>query len=303
MERKNWFVRVLIIALCLLLASGITYRFIYLTPRGDLSVGVLIVLSLLVILTLSESFNNFSVGSLLSLSREVTKKTAEASGLATENRELRSQLISIATNVSQKQSSTNIVGLPQELARLFSVTQAPVEEVNEKQAEEAPPVSAEVPQRPVRRLNQRKLEQLGIERFLKANEFEQFPVVREAKLQAQIELIDPVSTSSPIFDGYLNTLVSEIFIEVRPMSRYPALMLRERLYLMLTKLSHYRASKKTNVFLALVFVQIPGEDPNSSIQMSRLFSEFQPAISGGLLRIFDIALTQEDAAGIYVESA
>jgi hypothetical protein len=80
-------------------------------------------------------------------------------------------------------------------------------------------------------------------------------------------------------------------------------MLRERLYLMLTKLSHYRASKKTNVFLALVLVRIPGEDGTSQSQMSKLFSEFQPAISGGLLRIVDVTLTAPEEAEIYAGTA
>lgn len=67
---------------------------------------------------------------------------------------------------------------------------------------------------------------------------------------------------------------------------------------MLTKLSHYRALKKTNVFLALVLVSVPGEEARLT-QISRLFTEFQPAISGGLLRIVEISLTEEEAAGVY----
>jgi hypothetical protein len=143
------------------------------------------------------------------------------------------------------------------------------------------------------------VEQLGIERFLKANDLDQFLLVREAKLTAQIETVDPVSTSSPIFDGYLNSLDAEIFIEVQLDNRSPVIsFLRDRLYVMLTKLSHYKLLKKTNVFMSLVLVSIPGEDPRPS-QISRLFTEFQPAITGGLLRIVEIRLTEEDAAGLY----
>lgn len=300
MSTGNWFVRGLIIALCIFLSAGILYRFIFITPVGDLSPGVLVVLALLVILVLSESFNNFSLGSLLSMSKEVTAKKTQVYELKAENSELRSQVISIATNVSQRQTSTNILGLPQDLARMFTVTAAGEAEVQEKQAEEQAPVQEHPTHRPApRRLDRRKLEQFGIDRFLKTNELDQFPVVREAKLTAQMVIVDPVSTSSPIFDAYITSLEAEIFIEVQLDFRFGILPLfRDRLYVMLTKLSHYRALKKTNVFLALVIVSAPDEEarPNRN---SRLLNEFQPAISGGLLRIVEVALTEQEAAGLY----
>lgn len=300
MKEVNWFVRGLIIVLCIFLAAGIAYKFIYLKPTGDLGIGVLMVLALLVVLALSESFNSFSIGSLLSLSRDIEKKNAEVSDLKTENRELRSQVISIATTFSQRQTSTNIVGLPQDLARMFTVTSADDKEVQEKQdAEQAAPEEP-VPRAAAPRFDRRKLEQRAIERFLKTNDFEQFPVVREAKLMAQIEVLDPVSTSSPIFDAYLNSLDAEIFVEVQVLPRHSLILFRERLYVMLTKLSHYKALKKTNVFMSLVLVIIPGEGARPS-HISRLFSEFQPAISGGLLRIVEISFSEADVADLFTD--
>ncbi|QEE25820.1 hypothetical protein CS053_15865 [Rhodanobacter glycinis] len=300
MGTKNWFVRCLIIALCLFLGAGIFYRFVCIAPAGDLDPGMLVVLALLVILVLSESFNNFSLGSLLSMSKDVAEKKAQVSDLKVENRELRSQVISIATTVSQRQTSTNILGLPQDIARMFTVTAAGEAEVEEKQADEQVPAQEHQEYRPARkRLDRRKLEQFSIERFLKVNELVQFPAVREAKLTAQMEIVDPVSTSSPIFDAYVTSLDAEIFIEVQVTNRFGIMSFqRDRLYVMLTKLSRYRALKKTNVFLALVLVSIPGEEVRPS-QLSRLFTEFQPAISGGLLRIVDITPTEQEAAGFY----
>lgn len=302
MSTGNWFVRCLIVALCLFLSAGIFYRFVHIAPIGDLGAGVLVVLALLVVLVLSESFNNFSVGSLLSMSKEVAEKKAQVAELKTENRELRSQVISIAANISQKQTSTNIVGLPQDIARLFTITTAhdEDEDAQNEQVEEPVQPQEQPAQRPApRRLDHRKIEQIGIDRFIKANDFEQFPAVREAKLTAQIEAIDPISTSSPIFDAYLTTLDSEIFIEIQFNNRFGVMsFVRDRMYVMLTKLSHYRALKKTNVFMSLVLVSMPGEEPKPS-QLSRLFTEFQPAISSGLLRIVEITLTEEEAAGVF----
>lgn len=300
MNKGNWFVRCLIVALCIFLCAGIVYRFLFVTPVGDIGPGLLVVLALIVVLVLSESFNSFSLGSLLSMSKDVAAKRAQILDLKTENRELRSQVISIATNISQRQTSTNILGLPQDLARMFTVTAAGDAEVQEKQAEEhaAPQEHSELRVAP-RRLDRRKLEQFCVDRFLKVNDLVQFPAVREAKLTSQVEIVDPVSMSSPIFDAYVTTLEAEIFIEVQLIRRFGFMSFyRDRLYVMLTKLSHYKALKKSNVFLALVVVSVPGEEA-TPIQLSRLYAEFQPAISGNLLRIVEISLTEQEAAGLY----
>lgn len=302
-RHTNWFVRILIVVLCAFLATLVGYRFFNSQPFGDLSVGVLVVLALIIVLVLSESFDNFSVGKLLSLTREVQKHQADVSDLKRENLDLRGQLVSVATSVativSQRQTSTNILGLPEPLARALGVTPAPEEEVREKQAEEQRrqiPAAGPPPARP----DQRKFEDKAIERFLQSNNLQQFPVVRDPKLMAQIQALDPISTSSPIFDGYLNTLDAEVFIEVRPTGRLGLLMYRERLYLMLSKLYHYRTLKKVNVYLALLLVALPGDEPKPD-SVSRVLSEFQPAISSGLLRVVEISLTEPEAAELYVQ--
>ncbi len=111
-ERKaNWFVRILVTLLCVYLIALIAWRFFYFVPLGDLSIGVLIVLALVVVLVLSESFDSFSVGKLLSLNREVQRRDVQVAELKRENTELRTQIVSVATTVTQRQSSTNILGL------------------------------------------------------------------------------------------------------------------------------------------------------------------------------------------------
>jgi len=143
---------------------------------------------------------------------------------------------------------------------------------------------------------------MAVARFLRLNSLDQFPVLREAKLQAPIAVLDPVSTSSPIFDAYLNTLDSEVFLEVIAGSRNPMLFIRDRLYVMLSKLHHYRTVKKANVYLALIVVSLPGdvERPGSVL---RLLSEFQPAITNGLLRVMQLAMTEADTASLYVQDS
>lgn len=60
-KKANLFVRTLIVFLCLFLVGLIGYRFFVFPPLGDLSPGVLVVLALIVVLVLSESFDSFSI--------------------------------------------------------------------------------------------------------------------------------------------------------------------------------------------------------------------------------------------------
>lgn len=276
----------------------VAYRFFACMPLGDLGPGVIVVLSLIVVLVLSESFDKFSVGKVLALTREVDQKKVEVADYKRENLELRSQIIKIATNVSQHQSSTNIIGIPDVLARMYSVGQAPAEEVQEKQAEEQPPRQAQPTERPVRRINSRMLEEKSITKFLELSNLQQFPVVREAKLMASMEVADPINISGPIFDGYLNTLDAEIFVEVKITGRYSLVMFRDRLYMMLSKLYHYKTIKKSNVYLALVLATLPDEEIRHNY-ISKILNDFQPAISNGLLKVIEIDFSREEASELF----
>ena len=57
------------------------------------------------------------------------------------------------------------------------------------------------------RLNLRRVEEKALERFLRQNNLEQFPVSQNVRL-TQIDVIDPISTFSPI--RVLNILVAEV---------------------------------------------------------------------------------------------
>lgn len=301
-RKSNNFVRILIVMLCCFLVALIAYRFFCLEPAGDLGPGVLTVLALLVTLVLSESFDSFSIGQLISLKKEVQKKQSEITETKRENTELRGQIITIATQMSQHQTSTNIVALPEILGR-FSIKPAPDEEVREKQAEEGNekqvadnlrPIEPVATERVIKKVDTHRLEEKAISKFLDLNNFSQFPIAREIKLMAQFEVADPISTSGPIFDAYLNTLDSEIFVEVRQANRN-FFLFRDRLYMMLSKLYHYKLLKKSNVYLSLIITTLPSDDQKNN-SISRIFAEFQPAIASGLLKIIEINFTLEDEA-------
>ena len=101
---KNWFVRILIILFCLGIASMIFFNFFCVEPYGEFKNGIFFLLSILLILVLAESFDNFSI------KREIKNKEKENKKLEQRNTELISHIISITNTQTQKQQSTNIFG-------------------------------------------------------------------------------------------------------------------------------------------------------------------------------------------------
>lgn len=109
-NKSNIFVRVMLVLLVLLLACMIGYSFFFVEPKGTITPELISLIIIMVVLVLSESFDNFSVAKLLSISREVDKKDAENQYLEERNDKIMSQLISISTCQSQTQSHTNVYG-------------------------------------------------------------------------------------------------------------------------------------------------------------------------------------------------
>ncbi|MGI0154488.1 hypothetical protein ACQ661_12620, partial [Pseudidiomarina sp. WS423] len=102
-KKENWFVRVLIVLFCLLLASMIAFSYFGVEPKGQINSGIVTLLLLLLILVLSESFDNFSIGKLISVTREAKRKEKEVQKLEKEKSELLSQLITISSTQHQTQ--------------------------------------------------------------------------------------------------------------------------------------------------------------------------------------------------------
>lgn len=293
-KTPNYFVRSLVVLLCVLITGMLVYNFFIIEPLGEINAGLITLTGILVVIVLSESFDNFSVGKIIAISRENKKKEVAINRLTGENDELRKQIINVATSVNQNQSSTNIFGLPEDVIKKFIVQRASDEEIQERETEES---TAEDQAREVRRRPDfRKIEELTLDKFLSNRNLDNSNLIKEAKLVTQFHGIDSVSNIQPIFDGYINTGEEEVFFEVRPSFTH-AMMWRERIYVMLNKIHLYRTIKKSNAYLYLVLVTIPEEimDRRPRSDTERLEEYFEPAIANGLLRIAHIELTTEEA--------
>ena len=302
-KKPNWFVRILIILLCIFIGVLIYFNFFWTCPPAQISTGLLVLIAFLTVLVLSEAFDNFSIAKLISLSKTVKETDNKNQELKKENSDLRNQIVSISTSISQKQINSTFV-LTDELARMLSVRQAEEPEKQQKQQETEQETEQEVTttttttipptQEPATRrfINTRRYEEVALPKFLAAEGLSQLPIISDAKFTNQFQQIDPISEFSPIFDGYIKTIDTEIFIEMRTKNR-SMIMLRERLYLMLSKINYYRNIKRVNAYLFLVLIIRPGEEQNESI-LDRIKKEFEPAITNGLLRIREIEITAEE---------
>jgi len=104
MENKpNYFVRTLIGILILALITLVGLSFSLGEPKYDISTGIVTVILIIVILALSESFNQLSIGKVLNLTREVSKRKEENTIVKEENKELRQNLFKIVSNIQQSQ--------------------------------------------------------------------------------------------------------------------------------------------------------------------------------------------------------
>lgn len=109
-NKINWFVRILIILFCIVLAAMIAFNYFMVEPKGDINKGILSLLSMLLVLVLAESFDNFSLGKLVSINREAKKKGEQVKNLEQKNSELLKQLITISCTQTQTQQHTNVYG-------------------------------------------------------------------------------------------------------------------------------------------------------------------------------------------------
>jgi hypothetical protein len=141
-----------------------------------------------------------------------------------------------------------------------------------------------------------KFEEVAMTQFIESEGFNPHAIVRDAKLVSTIQQIDPISEYSPVFDGYIKNNESENFIELKSIKAGSAL--REKLYLMLSKINYYKAIRGVNAVLYLVLVVRPNEEelPNGrhNIIVEKVLREFEPAVNSGLLQVRHIQISQQE---------
>jgi len=297
-KQPNWFVRILIVLLCIFLCVLICYNFFWSSPPAQISSGLLALIAFLTVLVLSEAFDNFSITKLMTLSRTVKDKENRNQELSEENINLRNHIISITSNINQRQNNSMNIGIG---TNSITVEQADEPEKEEEkrriEIEEAPETEKFETKKSV---SYRELEKVALPKFLQDEKLTNYPLINDVKF-VHFQQVDPINEYSPIFDGYILKDDTQIFIEMK--SRRLAMISRERIYLMLSKIYHYKRVENVNAFLFLVFVASPDESTQNYISKSfeRMVQEFEPAIKNGLLKLRKVEITQEEIDALEIE--
>lgn len=298
-KKTNWFVRILIIILSLFILVIIMVNFLFTVPKGEINYGIITLLLLVIVLVLSEVFDNFSIGKLISLNKENKVKDNNINILKDENKTLREEVINITSLITQQQSNTNIIGIPNNFSSGISVEKSTDEESKEDDCISNENKTLEKNMK--KRINIKKMEELAINEFFEKNDLVEYKInfIRDAKLVTHFHNIDPISNNQPVFDGYFKYFEKELFFEVIPMRSY--MMMRiEKIYVMLNKIYLYNKVKKADAVLILIFVNL---DYKNDMDYERRLNEFSdmflPAIHTGILNIIKCDMEEEDINNIY----
>lgn len=314
MQKKNWFVRVLVILLILFIASIIVISYFFSINKFIITGQIICLICILVVLALAEIFDNFSIGNIITLNRQYKNKEKELERSEKENRELRLQLTNVFSNINANHN-TNIFGSSSEsLSRLLSVEKAEPEEVEKKIEEE---VKEHTPEKHDENEVQTKMDFIsrrrvfqGIENLLLARYFEKNNIKQE-QICTQIKFsegfvdTDPIMERNVIFDAYYKEpWDEEVFVEMCMSNSLPML---DRFYLLLSKVYHYRTVKKLQAKLVLI---IPAISEKNVVDLSlrglgankeRFFKYFAPAIKNNLLKIVELEVSDADIEKIKKE--
>lgn len=297
MENKNvdWFVRVLIVVLSFLIGAMIFYNFFITAPVGEISNGLIALLILLILLILSEAFDNIALGKILSLNRKIEEKRIEVSDLKSEKQNLLNMLVK---NISFQSQSVGISG--HDLKEILTVIKADPERIEQETKEKEANIEDEqlyTFQEP-KRINFRKVERHVLNSFIETNKLQGFLFYEQVTFSKNYATVDPISTLTPIFYGYIETESTEIFIEVK-LQR--VVNFRGQLYSRLSALYHYREAKKVKAYLQLILVELPEDEKMGRIHNTeeRIRDIFEPAIEKKLLKIKYVKLTSAETKGLY----
>lgn len=267
MEKKpNRFSRVLIVILIVFIATIVISSFILGESKFSLTNEIILLILLLVVLALSEVFDNFSIGNLITAKKEKHEKEVELKEAKSENNELRTQLISIVSN-SITNRNMNIFGLSKDdWVQMAGVEQAESSAVEEKKEEDlVVDKKSFADDSGKRRRMLPKIEKIAIDRFCTQHKIPILSVVREVKIN-----FAPVS-----------------------MNMY-------NLYYLLSKVYYYRKANQLHAKVVLILPNLPEsywkDRWYSSISkvISNLQETFAPAIKNNLLEIVPIEITQGD---------
>lgn len=266
--------------LCAVISSMIVFCFI----KDDVYFkdSVIILSCLLVIVALSISFDNFSVGKLISIKREANKNLERAEKLENEKNEIFNKLIHIGTNSNNKFNLSNSkVTISSTIEDLTCNDEKNYEE-EQKIFEKSDTDSTK------KKFNRKILKTMILKKYYGESKFRELKW--NIKLDEKIIACDKISSRQTFFDAYLETETKEYFIMVINQNlSYPA---HDALYIKLNRILSYKNLKNTEKDAQLLIVMARKKDEPAADEF--LLSYLNKAIASNLLCVEYVEYTDED---------
>lgn len=285
-----------IIVLLIVIIPLIFISFICSSYKFEITASIIILICLLIVVLLSSSFDDFQIGKIISLKRNVSEYKVKNEKLENEKNELVKQLINFNIQ-SQHTSNMNFNGISlEDLKKGIFIEKASETEIKDSKSEEDKErvknnkIESKEPEKVIDR---EKLEALVLKKCFGTINFGS--IINDVKVNNKFNDIDPISNRTVIFDAFFNDQDTERFIEIQ---QYISPMFYDRLYVMLNKIYHYRKIKNSNSNLTLIIPKLPKTAERSMrpsfYSTDRLKEVFFPAISSGLLNVLEVEITEEE---------
>lgn len=292
-DNKKKFQRFVLLILFSIVAFIIVMAFLF---DYNIENNIIILTLILVVLALSETFDNFAIGKLFTMKRNVKEIEAEKQIVIAENFDLKDKLFSITNTMLNNQTNINLNGpITPEIAKLLRPEKASEEEIKDKEKletseerldETEPKARKAIRGSDVEAKTYEILRKRSIQIFGDSSE-----LIEQVKLSVAFSNIDPISNHVPIFDGYVTNDNGEHFIEIKYLnSRFYSSFWYDRVYVMINKVMMYSRVKKINAKLYLVLRY--NKDDDSNRQLNRIHEYFGPAIKNGSLEIVPIQIEE-----------
>ena len=263
-----------------------------------ISNGIVYILGLMIFLLISDSIETFSIGNLITLSKKVKAKEKEVEKLSTENTQLRTQIVSIATaSITNNNHNQVIVDLSRALKGVNVETAVEGDRDEEENSQDtgintAPTVDQNQTYFSGYYRSQfaRIIEKRIVEKFAIKNEIDIQSIQMNVKFSEQFTYGNPIMESKLVYDAYLKRPLEELFIEFIHLSA--SITTNYRLYYMISMVVHYAQINNKSAKLILLIPNYPIEwaekilpHRNQQRDLERLQNTFQPAIKNGFLEI------------------
>lgn len=314
-KQPNLFSRKLIVILFVSIIVLIVITFVWGNSRFSITNEMILLIALLVFLALAEVFDNFNIANLIMAQKEKQKVDTELKTVKDENRELRSQIIGIASN-SVNSRNTNIIGFSKnDLVQVMGEKGSEENEDSDEEATDKP--DGDITARPAiekleyptnlkseKALRLEAIRQAAIDHFSEENDISKLSVVRNVQFAKEFMIADPIMAKQASFDAYYKTRQEETFIVVKQLSTIMPTT-ESSLYYTLSNVYYYRQAGHLDAKVLLLLVVTPDADKKKTKYMMtddqlvmQLQKRFSPAIMNGLLEIATIEITSHEITEI-----